>query len=90
MDDTDLEARAHRYRVMQHAAALQRALAAMPPEAARLTTGSDRDAVSQLASRMLWSSTADLNQRGEHMHAEQVIARAAELAAEEKGAAPRC
>ncbi len=39
MDDPDLEARAHRYRVMQHATALHRALAAMPPDAARLTTG---------------------------------------------------
>lgn len=84
MDDTDLEARAHRYRVMQHAAALHRALAAMPPEAARLTTGGDRDAVSHLASRMLWASTADLNQRGEHEYAQQVVARAAELAAEEE------
>lgn len=84
MDDTELEARAHRYCVMQHAAALHRALAAMPPEAARLTTGGERDTVSQLASRMLWASTADLHERGEHEHAARVVARAAELAAEEE------
>ncbi|BDD80664.1 hypothetical protein TPB0596_04270 [Tsukamurella pulmonis] len=82
MDDTDLESRAHRHLVMQHAAALHRALAAMPPDAARLTTGGDRDAVSQLASRMLWASTEDLNEQGRYAESKQVVARAAELAAE--------
>ncbi|KXP12705.1 hypothetical protein AXK57_00135 [Tsukamurella pulmonis] len=61
---------------MQHAAALHRALAAMPPEAARLTTGGDRDAVGQLASRMLWASTADLNEQGRYFESKQVVARA--------------
>lgn len=84
MDDTDLEARAHRYRVMQHAAALHRALAAMPPDASRRITGGEMDAVSQLASRALWSSTADLNQQGRYVESDRVIARAAELAAEKE------
>lgn len=67
---------------MQLAAALHRALAAMPPDASRRITGGDLNAVGQLASRMLWASTADLNQQGRFAESKQVIARAAELEAE--------
>ncbi|KXP08797.1 hypothetical protein [Tsukamurella pseudospumae] len=82
--DDDLETRAALYRVMQQAAALHRLLCSLPPDAAKRVTGGEKDAISLLASRCLWTSTADLNQRGEHAYAQRVIERAAELAAEQE------
>ncbi|MBS4104276.1 hypothetical protein [Tsukamurella paurometabola] len=80
---SDLETRAALYRVAQQAAQLHRTLSALPPDANKRITGGDLDAVSQLASRMLWASTADLHEQGRHAYAQQVVERAAELAAEE-------
>ncbi|MEC4615721.1 hypothetical protein [Tsukamurella tyrosinosolvens] len=74
--DDDLETRASLYRVAQQAAALPRLLAALPLGAARRVTGGEKDTISQLASRMLWSSTADLHQQGRYEYAKQVVARA--------------
>ncbi|MBS4102838.1 hypothetical protein [Tsukamurella paurometabola] len=82
MDTDELETRAALRRVAVQAAALHRLLSTLPPGAAKLITGGDQDAVSQLASRMLWSSTADLHSQGRSEYAKQVVARAAELAAE--------
>lgn len=81
---SDLETRAALYRVAQQAAQLHRTLSALPPDANKRITGGDLDAVSQLASRMLWASTADLHEQGRDAYAKQVVARAAELAAEEE------
>ncbi|WP_435594770.1 hypothetical protein [Tsukamurella tyrosinosolvens] len=81
-DDDDLESRSSLYRVAQQAAGLHRLLAALPPDAARRVTGGEKDTVSQLASRALWSSTADLHQQGRGEYAKQVIERARGDAAE--------
>ncbi|MGX9294432.1 hypothetical protein [Tsukamurella paurometabola] len=80
--DDDLETRASLYRVAQQAAALHRLLAALPPGAARRVTGGEKDTISQLASRALWSSTADLHQQGRSEYAAEVVARAHGGAAE--------
>ncbi|MCF8590031.1 hypothetical protein [Gordonia liuliyuniae] len=71
----DLVTRAALYRVAQQATALHRTLSSLPPDASRRITGGDLDAVSQLASRALWRSTADLHERGEHEYARQVVER---------------
>lgn len=80
--DDDLDTRASLYCVAQQAAALHRLLAVLPPDAARRVTGGEKDTNSQLASRMLWSSTADLHQQGRYEYAKQVVARARGGAAE--------
>jgi hypothetical protein len=83
MDAADeLETRAALYRVALQAAQLHRTLRSLPPHAAKLTTGGDADSISRLASRMLWASTADLNQRREYALAQRVVERAAELEGE--------
>ncbi len=81
---SDLETRAALHQVAMQAAALHRALTSLPADARKRITGGEMDAVSQLASRALWSSTSDLYERGEYQYVEQVVARAAELAAEEE------
>ncbi len=81
---SDLETRASLHRVAMQAEQLHRLLTSLPPDAARRITGGEKDAVSQLASRALWSSTADLHQQGRSEYVKQVVARAAELAAEEE------
>ncbi|MFD9829065.1 hypothetical protein ACFWXB_16455 [Tsukamurella tyrosinosolvens] len=80
--DDDLETRASLYRVAQQAAALHRLLVALPPGAARRISGGEKDTISQLASRALWSSTADLHQQGRYEYPKQVVARARGGAAE--------
>jgi len=82
MDTDELETRAALRRVAEQAAELHRLLSTLPPDAAKLTTGGDKDAVSQLASRMLWSSTADLHEQGRVEYAKLVIQRARGGAAE--------
>ncbi|MGC5024385.1 hypothetical protein ACLQ3K_06470 [Tsukamurella sp. DT100] len=80
--DDDLETRASLYCVAQQAAALHRLLAVLPPDAARRVTGGEKDTISQLTSRALWSSTADLHQQGRSEYAKQVVAQARGGAAE--------
>lgn len=84
-DGCDAESRATLYRVLTLAMPLVNALEGLSPAAATrigLTADRLRD-LELLASAALWRSTADLNQQGRDELAKQVIARAAELAAEE-------
>lgn len=88
-DGQDLESRVQLYRVVQAAMPLVNALEGLSPAAATrigLTAERLRD-LELLASAALWRSTADLNQASRFEFADHVIARAAELAAEE-GDAP--
>ncbi|MGC5023587.1 hypothetical protein ACLQ3K_02435 [Tsukamurella sp. DT100] len=82
----DVESRAQLYRVVQRGAALANLLDTLPAEAvARIgLTGEDRDRLSQLTSRALWASTADLHQSKADDLARRVTARAAELDADER------
>lgn len=76
MDPDELETRAALRRVAEQAAVLHRTLSSLPPEASRRITGGEMDTVSQLASRALWSSTADLHKQGRHEDAKEVVERA--------------
>ncbi|RDH13755.1 hypothetical protein [Tsukamurella pulmonis] len=82
----DVESRAQLYRVVQRGAALANLLDTLPAEAVACIglTGEDRDRLSQLTSRALWASTADLHQNKADDLARRVTARAAELDAEER------
>jgi len=82
----DHESRAQLHRVVLRGAALINLLDKLPDAAvARIgLTSEDRDRLSQLTSRALWASTADLHQNGGHDLARRVTARAAELDAEER------
>ena len=75
MDTDELETRAALRRVAEQAGELHRLLSTLPPDAAKRITGGELDAISQLASRALWSSTADLHQQGRHEDAKQVVER---------------
>ena len=82
----DIESRAQLYRVVQRGAALANLLDTLPDEAvARIGfTDADRNRLSQLTSRALWASTADLHQNKADDLARRVTARAAELDADER------